>query len=273
MLNGFPHDPRIHQHKLFGTSSLNTYGYSPHPLQYYLTSIKHIVENSQQKQTKPFIVSITGSASEVAECVLDITEFAQQENLELWVEINLSCPNIPEKPPPAYDEKTLKEYLELLPDVFGLPVGLKTPPYTYAGQFEALFGALKSYPGKISFITTTNTLGSSLHLSSPPSLSADQKKRIYQPTLSSAAGTGVGGLAGESIHWISLGNVDTIRRWLNKEGLQEVVVIGVGGVSDKEAMLRMLAVGAGAVEVGTALGREGVEIFQNILEEKTPLKK
>jgi dihydroorotate dehydrogenase (fumarate) len=116
----------------------------------------------------------------------------------------------------------------------------------------------------ISFVTATNTLGSALHLSSPPSLAVD-KPPTYQPTLSSAAGTGIGGLAGEAIHYLSLGNVDTLRRGLDAVGLQDVVVIGVGGVGDTEGMRRMLSVGAGAVGVGTALGREGVDVFAKIL--------
>ena len=123
---------------------------------------------------------------------------------------------------------------------------------------------LTVFPTTLAFVTAVNTLGSCLHLSSPPSLEVG--KRVWQPTLSSEAGTGVGGLGGEAVHWLALGNVDTIRRALNRAGLQDVVVIGVGGVSDREGWLRMLGVGAGAVGVGTALGREGGKVFRRILE-------
>ena len=47
--------------------------------------------------------------------------------------------------------------------------------------------------------------------------------------------------------------------------LKGVDIIGVGGVSDKAGFDRMKAVGATVVGVGTALGREGVEVFGKIL--------
>jgi dihydroorotate dehydrogenase (fumarate) len=48
--------------------------------------------------------------------------------------------------------------------------------------------------------------------------------------------------------------------------LRDVDVIGVGGVSDRAGFERMSAVGAGVVGVGTASGREGVDVFGKILE-------
>lgn len=127
--------------------------------------------------------------------------------------------------------------------------------------------AMRACPGVVAFVTCTNTLGGCLHLSSPPSLAATEgRRKVYQPTLSSEAGTGVGGLGGAAIHWLSLGNVAAVRKMLDAEGWGEVFVIGVGGVSDKEGWERMLSVGAGAVGVGTALGDQGVEVFKKILE-------
>ena len=191
--------------------------------------------------------------------VATIAAFARTHALELYVEINLSCPNIVGRPPPAYDEAALREYFALLPAPPPIPVGVKTPPYTHAAQFAAFLDAAKAFPKTLSFVTATNTLGSALHLTRQPGGG-------YARTLESAAGTGVGGLAGESIHWLSLGNVDSLRRGLDEAGLEDVVVIGVGGVGDRDGMDRMVAVGAGAVEVGTALGREGVSVFEKILE-------
>ncbi|KAI5852385.1 hypothetical protein BZA05DRAFT_425600 [Tricharina praecox] len=261
----FPHDPRIHQHHLFSTSSVNTYGYSPSPLTSYLSWIREIVRGTGAPQTKPFIVSITGGADAVAAGVHEIATFAATHNLRLFAEINLSCPNIPGAPPPAYSAEGLGSYLQLLPEQMGVPVGIKLPPFTYPAQFDAVLDVVARYPAALSFITATNSLGGALHLSAPPSLSVDGGKRIWQPTLSSPAGTGVGGLAGEAIHWLAVGNVDSLRRGLDERGLGGVVVIGVGGVGDRDGMVRMLTVGAGAVGVATALGREGVEVFERIL--------
>jgi dihydroorotate dehydrogenase (fumarate) len=163
----------------------------------------------------------------------------------------------------------LLEYLNVLGSVqreqetTGAPkiaVGLKTPPYTYADQFQTLISALLEAPQcGISFLTATNTLGSSLILS-------ENGDNGYSSTLSSASGLGIGGLAGAPLHPLALGNVKTLRGLLDShEELKGVQVIGVGGVADLEGFARMRAVGASVVGVGTALGKEGMGVFGKIL--------
>lgn len=294
LLKGFKHDSKIHQYAFFspaenttssarleestlssGTSkdasSLNTLGYSPLTLQEYLEMIDRaasgMIPNFQTRQSKPIIVSVTGSADEVAQCYTIIAELQAKhlDVLTLLMEINLSCPNIPDKPPPAYDEKSLANYLSALAKVRaetdGLVLaGIKTPPYTYQGQYDSLISALKmsvSLGGgcPIAFITATNTLGSCLLLD----------YRTRRPTIASATGEGIGGMAGASLHLLALGNVKIIRKMLDaNDELKSIQVIGVGGVSDGEGCERMLSVGAVAVAVATGLGREGVDVFQKI---------
>ena len=97
---------------------MNTLGYSPVLLTTYLVMIKKVVDDStlpaEEKSKKPFIVSVTGSAEAVRECYQKIQ--AAQSNMPnpLCMEINLSCPNIPDKPPPAYSSSALAEYLNIL---------------------------------------------------------------------------------------------------------------------------------------------------------------
>jgi dihydroorotate dehydrogenase (fumarate) len=106
------------------------------------------------------------------------------------------------------------------------------------------------------FITSTNTLGCSLVLDSD-----------FQALLSSSDGTGIGGLAGPPLHPLALGNVRLIRTMLNSElALQGVRIIGVGGVQDYAGYQRMKCAGADIVAVGTALGRNGISVFENILQ-------
>jgi len=240
------------------------------------------VPSNGRESFKPVIVSVTGSAEEIAECYSLICTTQSTVQMPLAMEINLSCPNIPGKTPPAYNTASLREYLAALKvaidvgltksgGVTQIPVGIKIPPYTYAEQFEGLVGVLVEsgqnsmkpvyLPSPISFITAVNTLGSSLLLSDGESAT---------PALSSANGTGIGGLAGAPLHPLALGNVATLRRLLDQSGSEEVkgiVVIGVGGVEDKAGFERMRSVGAGAVGVGTALGRKGVAIFGEIVSE------
>ena len=276
LLLGFPHDPSIHKHAFFSTqsqeattatdytisgkeypASLNTLGYSPTPIDTYLQWIELIVAASPNTKPKPFIVSVTGSPQEVAECYARVAALAARISAPLAVEANLSCPNIANKPPPAYSGSALKEYLDALEKIpRTVPLGLKTPPYTYAGQFKTLVDTLRGNGTcTVDFITATNTLGSCLVLGNEG-----------RPLLPSAAGTGIGGLAGEPLHPLALGNVATLRQLLDEHPeLRHIDIIGVGGVSDAAGLARMQAVGAKVVAVGTALGREGLPVFAKIL--------
>lgn len=201
--------------------------------------------------------------------------------MRLAMEVNLSCPNIADKPPPAYDSATLLSYLSALKRVVSsqsseedgndnqVPVGIKTPPYTYHDQFKNMIQALldsvhvEATPDigcPVSFVTATNTLGSSLLLTPDAS-------EGFTHALNSATGSGLGGLAGAPLHPLALGNVYTIRRLLDQhEELEDIQVIGIGGVEDVEGYKRMRAVGAMAVGVGTALGRKGISVFVEIGE-------
>jgi dihydroorotate dehydrogenase (fumarate) len=276
-------------------------GYSPIPLEEYLSFIKTISHNLASKphggkeHFKPVIVSVTGSAEEVVSCYKLITSCQREVRMVLAMEINLSCPNIPGKPPPAYDSASLLTYLNALKIEINhqisqdgtathphtghmhVPIGIKTPPYTYQDQYNGLVDALidstvsepQHLPCPITFITSCNTLGSSLLLAPQiESSSEGPPHEVLHRTIESATGTGIGGLAGAPLHPLALGNVYTIKGLLfqHKE-LEHIQIIGVGGVEDAAGYKRMRAVGAAAVGVGTALGRKGVKIFETIGEE------
>lgn len=174
LLEGFNHDDTIHQHIFFPagrssvhptapksdgsasqayipdashTSSLNTYGYSPHTLSEYLGLINDVVGQrhlgTSTLDKKPFILSVTGTPDEIAMSYALMANAAEMdEDLRLAMEVNLSCPNIDGSPPPAYDEAMLTEYLEAISDSKStyrgrmsdesVPrVGIKLPPYTW----------------------------------------------------------------------------------------------------------------------------------------------
>ncbi|MCJ1327085.1 dihydroorotate dehydrogenase [Thelotrema lepadinum] len=283
LAKGFPHDDEVHQHcffddslrtstagENFGTtdktkhlSSLNTLGYSPIPLQQYMDTIVAIEEKHPGIQQKPVIFSVTGTPDEVRSCCIEIGTYEPVGSRWL-MEVNLSCPNIPSKPPPAYSSERLQEYLEALHggvlDEYHVPIGLKTPPYTYQGQFDALIGALDASaaekPCPVSFITATNTLGSCFLPSGD----------FGESAINSASGTGIGAMAGAALHPLALGNVKTIRRMLDERpALKKIEIIGTGGVLDHAGYRRMRAAGAAAVGVGTGLGVYGVGVFEKIL--------
>ena len=294
--DGFDHDDTIHQYCFFhdqehkpkhhsahghlpssikSISSLNTLGYSPLSTKLYLRMIYDIILQSRTEIPKPVIFSVTGTPKDILTHYYWIDSYQDQLRREkstqtrLFMEINLSCPNIAGKPPPAYSKAALREYLfELSKRAGSVDVGIKTPPYTYQTQFDEIVSALlesaqndKHKLCPISFITATNTLGNCLVLSEAP----PDGFPTVTPAINSSTGTGIGGLAGSALHPLALGNVATLRRMLDAhEELEDIDIIGVGGVSDAAGYKRMKAVGASAVAVGTALGVEGTTIFEKI---------
>lgn len=306
LIDGFGHDDLKHQYIFLDpathavsqkspcpgpqNASLNSLGYSPYTLETYLGWIKTISAAEQQdtttntKRRKGFVVSVTGTPQEVSASYKLISQ-AQSElssDTPLAMEINLSCPNIPNKPPPAYSKDALGEYLAELKsaisiayskDLPRIPIGLKTPPYTYATQFEDLVGALlescddgggEDSKCLISFLTATNTLGSCLAFSSPGGgggggAAAD---------LALPGPYGIGGMAGAPLHPLALGNVATLGRLLSAENAQgklgHIQIIGIGGVLDADGYRRMRAAGASFVGIGTGLGLRGIDIFGEV---------
>ncbi|KAK0370693.1 dihydroorotate dehydrogenase [Colletotrichum limetticola] len=293
LLAGFAHNDASHQYAFFDPStakpsaapnsstpeaprsqlgpadvaSLNNLGYSPLPLQTYLDFISQLPEghgHHGHHRRKLIIISVTGTPSEIAQSYALIASFSSKTTHPLAMEINLSCPNIATAAPPASDRAQLLAYLAALPRDPLIPIGLKTPPYTHLAHYAELIAALREdatvvtpkamlkVPCKISFITAVNTLGSCLLLEG-----GDHNSRL--------PGSGLGGMAGAPLHPLALGNVKTIAELVAREPeLLHIKVIGVGGVSDADGFRRMKSVGAYAVAVGTALGREGIEVFEKI---------
>ncbi|KAF4785285.1 dihydroorotate dehydrogenase [Colletotrichum scovillei] len=293
LLAGFAHNDASHQYAFFDPSttkpsaapnsstpeaprsqlgpadvaSLNNLGYSPLPLQTYLDFISQLPEghgHHGHHHRKLIIISVTGTPSEIAQSYALVASFSAKTAHPLAMEINLSCPNIATAAPPASDRAQLLAYLAALPRDPLIPIGLKTPPYTHLAHYAELIAALREdstvvtpkamlkVPCKISFITAVNTLGSCLLLEGDD----------HDPRL---PGSGLGGMAGAPLHPLALGNVKTIAELVAREPeLLHIKVIGVGGVSDADGFRRMRSVGAYAVAVGTALGREGIEVFEKI---------
>lgn len=207
-------------------SSINSYGYSPIPLKDYLSMVIRLFQEHPGRR-KPVIIGITTSDTlELVEMLKMIvtandaldscfeSETKNPASSFIGVELNTSCPNIPHKPPPSYDPTVLSVFVEALRSFneslqqsghLSLTLGLKLPPYTYSKQFEDTIQILKEaktrFPNSISFITCTNTLGSSV-------LFSDQAVASSSSSLGSngfALPTEFGGLAGEAIHSLALG--------------------------------------------------------------------
>ncbi|KAJ4481084.1 hypothetical protein J3R30DRAFT_3669610 [Lentinula aciculospora] len=263
-------------------SSLNTYGYSPLPLASYIGWVKEIlstaVASSNGKPVKPFIISITAcSVEELSRMIFLVQELRSTPMFAplVAVELNTSCPNVSSPSPSGYIPSSIYPLLRVLSEAHmqdkSMTIGLKLPPYTFRGQFHAMISTLKEFNyedanggqrNSFAFLTCTNTLGNSL-------LFPDQ---IIEPLATArdtefAVPTTVGGLAGDAIHALSVGNVYTFHRLLHEEnqsrdGLYGISIIGVGGVTTPAALGRMHKAGASVVGVATLLGAKGVRAFE-----------
>lgn len=240
--------------------SLNSYGYSPLSFDEYLGLVSDLsAPSSSNPYKKTFIISITGSPSHVSVACTEVARLAAcLPEQRLAVEINLSCPNIPDAPPPAYSSAGIMEYLRALPAAPTLPMGIKLPPYSHGGQFIEVIEALRPFGQRVSFVTATNTLGGCLLFIDP----SNQPQHSGQTALPV---DGLGGMAGAPLHLLSLGNVSTLRRLMDScPQLAHVSIIGVGGVSNGRGYRRMRHAGANYVGIATALGVDGTQVFTNI---------
>lgn len=291
-----------HTFTIDSVSSLNSYGYSPHPLSTYLTWVRTLLTSptlSGSPPTKPIIISITATTPTVLGEMLALIEETRQNlrtsyaaaypgvihSEEGWdpatlvaVELNTSCPNIRGAPPPAYSIPMLLPFLDILSDAYradpSLAIGLKLPPYLYSTRFGEVVRYLATYTyesdrngterNPFAYIASTNTLGNSL-------LYADQVSNPSQAGDSSASGppfalpTPLGGLAGAALHSLALGNVYSFSRTLANQSspvVRAIKIVGIGGVTDRAAVERMKAAGASVVACATIFGREGVRAFE-----------
>ncbi|RDX43964.1 hypothetical protein OH76DRAFT_1487512 [Lentinus brumalis] len=370
-------------------TSLNSYGYSPHPLSKYLDWVYTLLTTPMldgSPPTKPIIISITASTPTVlAEMVQNIQalrkklrasysasaygEFAPSSPSRtrrgspgasssssshahpapafvsgtamdpatlVGIELNTSCPNIKDAPPPAYTFSFLLPYLDVLSSAFyadpSLTIGLKLPPYLYSTRFVEVIRFIHTYTREIrpaafvkgsmqeplgpdgqvmrslnpfAYLACTNTLGNCLMFGeqafydplessayteaaassdmdtdapvpprtpSPPSPSSSSSSTPPpappSPTTTPspfALPPALGGLGGESMHPIALGNVYCFARLLATHpdhAIRRIRIIGIGGVTSPAAAARMRAAGASAVGCATLLGREGVRAFE-----------
>ena len=272
------------------TSTLNSYGYSPHPLRSYLDWVYTLLTTTTStgaSPTKPIILSITSAdASELAEMVNAIQELRTRlrdtiamassgldQSALVAIELNTSCPNIKDAPPPSYDFPAMLPLLRVLAEAFytdpTLTIGLKLPPYLYATCFKDVISTISSFTcqshgspvNPFAFITCVNTVGSALLFSSEVQGTSTPGAEFALPTV-------LGGLGGEAIHAIALGNVYNFSHFLKESvdpAVRAVVVIGVGGVASPAAVDRMLKAGAEIVGCATYLGKLGVACFGKLL--------
>jgi len=196
----------------------------------------------KEKYDKPIVASVGGFS---IEDYVKITGAFQKSAVDL-IEISLSCPNLDNHPQTGYDFEETEKLLSQLIDLGTKPLGLKLGAYLDSVLQEKMAEIIRKY--KIAFITCINTIGNSLIID------PEKEAPIIKPR------KGIGGICGDYIKPVALGNVNGFYRLLKGE----VSIIGVGGIKSGTDAFEFLLAGADAVEVGTILEKEGPSCFERI---------
>ncbi|MGY3725498.1 dihydroorotate oxidase B, catalytic subunit [Granulicatella balaenopterae] len=224
--------------------SINSMGLPNLGLDYYLDYVRQL-----EKQTKKtYFLSMTGLSKEET---LEMLKQVELSDFKGMVELNLSCPNVPGKPQLAYDLPTTENLLTEVFAFFTKPLGVKLPPYFDIAHFDAAAEVYNKFP--LAFVNCVNSIGNGLII--------NDETVVIKPK------NGFGGIGGDYIKPTALANVHAFYQRLKPS----IKIIGTGGVKTGRDVFEHILCGASMVQVGTALEKEGVEIFARLSQELTEI--
>jgi len=194
---------------------------------------------------KPIIASISGfSKSDYLEM---IKEF-DSKGADI-LELNLSCPNIIGKPQAGYNFEYSREVLEAARDLTDKPIAVKLPPYLDLVHQKQIAEIL--IDTKVDFAVLINSPGNCLVIN------PEKEEAVIKPK------KGLGGIGGDIIKPIALGNVFSFYQLLNNK----VKIIGCGGINTGTDVFEFILAGADMVQIATTYAKEGPNAFNRISRE------
>ncbi len=196
---------------------------------------------------KPVIASVAGLCEDDFPLIASTINAARPD----LIEVNLSCPNIPGKPQIGYDADATERLLKRVRKVITVPMGVKLPPY-FDPAHHKVMGDVIGRCG-VDFLNLINSVGNGLVV--------DPSREVVMIRPKG----GFGGLGGSLIKPIALANVRAF--WKIFAG--RIPIIGTGGVVTGVDAFEHLLCGASAVQVGTVLYEEGVDVFGRLEIELT----
>lgn len=222
--------------------SINSMGLPNLGFNYYLDYVLEV----QQNQDTPIFFSIAGMSPEEN---LEMLDSIQKSAFSGITELNLSCPNVPGKPQLAYDFQATEQLLEKVFAFFKKPLGVKLPPYFDLAHFDQMADILNKFP--LTYVNSVNSVGNALYIDT------EEEAVVIKPK------NGFGGLGGQYIKPTALANVRAFYTRLKPE----IQIIGTGGIETGQDAFEHLLCGASILQIGTALHKEGPEIFTRIRRE------
>lgn len=191
---------------------------------------------------KPIIASVAGLTEEDFPTIAEMINAAQPD----LVEVNLSCPNIPGKPQIGYDPDASERVLKTVRPKITVPMGVKLPPYFDPAHHHAM-GTMLGRCG-VDFLNLINSVGNGLVVD------PEREAVVIKPK------GGFGGLGGRLIKPVALANVRAFYKFFG----EKMPIIGTGGVIDGGDAFEHLLCGASAVQIGTVLVEEGLDVFRRL---------
>ncbi|MTV81855.1 dihydroorotate oxidase [Secundilactobacillus folii] len=236
--------PRMHELHL---GSINSMGLPNNGLDYYLN---YVVEDEQKRPDSTNFLSVAGTSLEDN---LAMLHQVQDSNFNGFVELNLSCPNVPGKPQVGYDFDRVNTVLNEVFQFFTKPLGVKLPPYFDLVHFDQIAEILNQYP--LTFVNTINSIGNGLVVD------PETEKVVIKPK------GGFGGIGGISVKPTALANV----RGLALRLKPEISIVGTGGILNGQDAFEHILCGASMVQIGTQFGYEGTRVFDRVSQELTEI--
>ncbi|MEM3387079.1 MAG: dihydroorotate dehydrogenase [Nitrososphaerales archaeon] len=212
---------------------INAIGLANQGARAFLKELKRIKE-----QSTPIVVSLFAENEEEFAKLAQIFEHSHVKAYEL----NLSCPHVKGVGlEVGHDPKLVKKIVKRVKEVSKKPVYVKLSP-NLPNIVEVAVAAEKAGADAI---TATNTIRAM-------AIDVDAAK----PILSNK----VGGLSGKALKPISLRCVYEIFEYV------KIPLIGSGGIATWRDAVEYLLAGASALQIGSAIAYEGLEVFKKISE-------
>ncbi|MEJ7660506.1 MAG: hypothetical protein WKG07_13285 [Hymenobacter sp.] len=200
-----------------------------------------VIPELKEAYGKPVIGSVSGFS---VEDNLAMIKAYDQAGADI-IEVNVACPNT-ETEVVGYDFEQFTKVLPAYRRSTAKPLAVKLPPYTTNGQFDKAVAAIKI--AGIDMVVSINTIGQTTEVD----------VETGQTVL--AATNGFGGMSGEAVMPIALGNVRHLAARLGPD----FPIIGIGGVTSGKDAFKHLLCGAHAVGVATEYMKHGPEVFGRI---------
>lgn len=191
---------------------------------------------------KPVIASVAGLCEDDFPVIAEAINAAQPD----LIEVNLSCPNIPGKPQIGYDAEASERLMKRVRKVITVPMGVKLPPY-FDPAHHKVMGDVIGRCG-VDFLNLINSVGNGLVVN------PKTETVVIKPK------GGFGGLGGTIIKPVALANVRAF--WKHFDG--KMPIIGTGGVMEGVDAFEHFLCGASAVQIGTVLVEEGLDVFSRL---------